>query len=103
MKIIVCGAGRIGKSMVSYLSYGNNDIIVIDKDQQKLDEISKEWDIMPILGNASHPEILEKAEAKDADLILAVTNSDEVNMISCQVADCLFHVRQKIARIDSPE
>lgn len=103
MKIIVCGAGRIGKSMVSYLSYGNNDIIVIDKDQQKLDEISKEWDIMPILGNASHPEILEKAEAKDADLILALTNSDEVNMISCQVADCLFHVRQKIARIDSPD
>ena len=103
MKIIVCGAGRIGKSMVSFLSYGNNDIIVIDTDQQKLDEISKEWDIMPILGNAAHPDILEKAEANDADMILAVTNSDETNLVSCQVADCLFNVRQKVARIDSPE
>lgn len=103
MKIIVCGAGRIGKNIVSYLSYGNNDISVIDNDQQKLDEMAKEWDVMPVLGNASHPEILEKAGAEEADMILALTNSDEVNMIACQVADFIFHVKKKIARIDSEE
>lgn len=96
MRIIVCGAGRIGKSIVSYLSQGNNDIVVIDNDQRRLDEISKEWDVMPIFGPASHPEILEKAGAMNADLILALTNVDEVNLIACQVADYLFHVRKKL-------
>ena len=81
MKIVVCGAGRIGKNIVSYLSQGNNDISVIDNDQRHLDEIAKEWDVLPVLGSASHPEILEKAGAMNADLILAVTNVDEVNMI----------------------
>ncbi len=103
MKIVVCGAGRIGKNIVSYLSQGNNDISVIDNDQRHLDEIAKEWDVLPVLGSASHPEILEKAGAMNADLILAVTNVDEVNMIACQVADYLFHVRKKIARIDSKD
>lgn len=103
MKIIVCGAGRIGKSMVSYLSQGNNDIVVIDKDQRRLDEIAKEWDVMPVMGEASHPDVLEKAGALNADLILAVTNVDEVNLVACQVADYLFQVRKKIARIDSKE
>ena len=103
MKIIVCGAGRIGKNIVSYLSYGNNDISVIDIDQQKLDEVDKEWDILPVLGNAAHPDVLERAGAEEADMILALTNSDEVNMVACQVADYLFHIRKKIARIDSEE
>ena len=103
MKIIVCGAGRIGKNIVSYLSYGNNDISVIDIDQQKLDEVAKEWDILPVLGNAAHPDVLERAGAEEADMILALTNSDEVNMVACQVADYLFHIRKKIARIDSEE
>ena len=103
MKIIVCGAGRIGKSLVGYLSQGNNDISVIDKDQRRLEEVSKEWDVMTVYGNAAHPDILEKSGAENADLILAATNNDEVNMVACQVADYLFHVRKKIARIDSPE
>ena len=103
MKIIVCGAGRIGKSLVGYLSQGNNDISVIDKDQRRLEEVSKEWDVMTVYGNAAHPDILEKSGADNADLILAATNNDEVNMVACQVADYLFHVRKKIARIDSPE
>lgn len=103
MKIIVCGAGRIGKSMVSYLSQGNNDITVIDNDQRKLDDIAKEWDIMPILGCCSHPDVLEKAGTMNADLILAVTNADEVNLITCEIAAYLFKVRKKIARIDSKE
>lgn len=64
MKIIVCGAGSVGRSIVAYLSRGSNDIIVIDTDSHKLDEISKEWDIQPINGSASHPDVLEKAGAR---------------------------------------
>lgn len=101
MKIIVCGAGSVGRSIVSYLVQGNNDIIVIDTDSKKLEEVSKEWDIQPINGSASHPDILDKAGAKNADIIIAATNSDEVNLIVCQVAQSLFNVPKKIARIDS--
>ena len=70
MKIIVCGAGSVGRSIVAYLSRGSNDIIVIDTDSHKLDEISKEWDIQPINGSASHPDVLEKAGARSADMII---------------------------------
>lgn len=103
MKIIVCGAGSVGKSIVGYLSHGNNDIIVIDNNQTNLDELSKEYEVQSILGMASHPEVLEKAGAKDADLILAVTNSDEVNMVICQVAYSVFNIQTKIARIDAQD
>ena len=101
MKIIVCGAGSVGRSIVSYLSRGNNDIIVIDKDSHKLDEISKEWDIQPVQGSASHPDILEKAGASTADMLIAATDCDEVNLTACQVAHTLFNVQKKIARVDS--
>ena len=77
MKIIVCGAGSVGRSIVAYLSRGSNDIIVIDTDSHKLDEISKEWDIQPINGSASHPDVLEKAGARSADMIIAATDRDE--------------------------
>lgn len=102
MKIIVCGAGDVGKSIVRYLSQGNNDIIVIDNNPSKLDELSKGMDIQPILGSASHPDILEKAGAQNADMLIAATDDDEVNMIACQVAYSIFNIDKKIARIDSP-
>ncbi len=102
MKIIVCGAGSIGQSIVSYLIKGNNDIAVIDHNQRRLDEVSKEYDILPILGEASHPDVLERAGANNADLILAVTDVDEVNMIICQIAYTLFNIPRKIARIEHP-
>ena len=101
MKIIVCGAGSVGQSIVSYLTKGNNDIAVIDNNQRRLDELSKEYDILPVLGEASHPDILERAGGKEAELILAVTDSDEVNMMVCQIAYTLFNIPRKIARIDS--
>lgn len=101
MKIIVCGSGSVGRSIVSYLVKGSNDIIVIDKDQKRLDEIAKEYDVLPVLGDASHPDILERADIKNADIILAVTDMDEVNMVICQVAHTLFGVPRKIARIDN--
>ncbi|MCQ2741023.1 MAG: NAD-binding protein, partial [Alphaproteobacteria bacterium] len=101
MKIIVCGAGAKGRSIVSYLVKGNNDITVIDDNQRTLDELSKEFDILPIQGKPSHPDILERAGAKDCDMILALTDVDEVNMIVCQLAYTLFHVPTKIASVNS--
>lgn len=101
MKIIVCGGGSVGKSIVSYLVKGNNDVIVIDRNQARLDELAKEYDVLPVLGDASHPDVLERAGIKNADIILAVTDVDEVNMVICQVAHTLFGVSRKIARIDN--
>lgn len=101
MKIIVGGAGSVGESVVSYLAQGNNDIIVVDTNSKNLDNLSQTFDIRPILGSIAHPDILEKAGAKNADLLLAVTNSDEANMTACQVAYSLFKLPQRIARIDS--
>ncbi len=101
MKIIVCGAGAVGRSVVSYLVKGNNDIIVIDDNQRYLDEIAKEFDILPIFGKPSHPDILEKAGAKDCDMILAVTEVDEANMVICQLAYSLFNIPKKIASVNS--
>ena len=103
MKIIVCGAGNVGKSLVSYLVQGNNDIVVIDNDNQKLKALSKEFDIQPVLGSASHPEVLEKADADKADMLIAATDNDEVNMIACEVGAALFNISKKIARIDSQD
>ncbi len=103
MKIIVCGAGSVGRSIVSYLVKGNNDIVVIDNNQRHLDDLSKEFDIQPVFGSASHPEILEKANAKSAELLIAVTDVDEVNMIACEVASAIFNIPRKIARIDAQD
>ncbi len=101
MKIIVCGAGNLGKSVVSYLVKGNNDIVVIDDNQRNLDETAKEFDVLPVVGKPSHPDVLERAGAKDCDMILAVSDVDEVNMIVCQLAYTLFAIPKKIAAINS--
>ena len=101
MKIIVGGAGNVGRSIISYLSRASNDIIVLDTDQSRLDEISKEFDIQPVLGSVSRPDILEKVGAQTADILIAATNNDEVNLVACQVAYTLFNIKKKIARVDS--
>lgn len=101
MKIVVGGASSVGKSIVGYLSLGDNDIIVVDENAQKLDELAKEYDIQPVLGSISHPDIQESINMGNADMLIAVTDNDEVNLIACQVAYTLFNVPQKIARVDS--
>lgn len=101
MKIIVCGAGNVGRSIVGYLTQGNNDIIVIDNKAAHLNELAKEFDVQPVLGNAAHPDILEQAGAKNVNLLIAATDNDEVNMVACQVAHTIFNVPKRIARIDS--
>lgn len=99
MKAIILGAGQVGFSIARYLVQEQNHITIVDQSPHVLDTISDKLDIQPILGFASHPEVLERAGAKEADLIIAVTSSDEVNMIACEVAQSLFNVSTKIARI----
>ena len=99
MKIIILGAGQVGLSVAANLVSEDNDITLVDINPSALQVISERYDLRTITGVASHPSVLEKAGAKDAEMILAVTNSDEVNMIACQVAYTLFHTPTKIARI----
>ncbi len=103
MRIIVAGAGLTGTSIVSYLSknFKADDIVVIDNNQKALKRLSQLYDIQTIFGSSSSPEILKQAGAKNADILMALTNSDEVNMVTCQMAYSLFNVPQKIARIES--
>lgn len=101
MKIIVGGAGSVGRSIIGYLSRGSNEVVVVDIDQDRLSEISREFDVQPVLGSISHPEIQEKIGANKADMLIAATDNDEVNMVACQVAYSLFKIPRKIARIDS--
>ncbi len=99
MQVIVCGAGKVGYSIASYLSRENNDVTVIDTDAAMIANVNMDLDANGILGSASSPEVLDSAGANDADMIIAVTHSDEVNMVACQVAHSLFNVPKKIARI----
>ena len=101
MKILILGAGQVGTSVADVLAHEANDITVVDIDESKLDDLRDRLDIGTVRGEASHPEVLAQAGAEDADMILAVTNSDEINMIACQVAYTLFHTPTKIARVRS--
>ncbi len=99
MKIIILGAGQVGASVAETLAGEANDITIIDQNEALLRNLQDRLDVKTIVGHAAHPEVLEQAAAEDADLILAVTNSDETNMVACQIASTLFHTPTKIARI----
>lgn len=101
MKVIVCGAGQVGFNIAHYLASENNDVTVVDQRPDLIRKISDTLDVQAILGYASHPPVLEQAGAADADMIIAVTHADEVNMVACQVAHSLFNVPTKIARVRS--
>ena len=103
MKIIILGAGQVGKSVANNLVSENNDITVVDVNADLLRDLRDRLDIGTVQGLASHPDVLRRAGAEDADMILAVTNSDEVNMVACQVAYTLFRTPTKIARVRSQE
>ncbi len=103
MKIIILGAGQVGTSVTANLASEANDITVIDLDAAVLHDLQDRLDIRTVIGCASHPDILAQAGADDADMIIAVTNSDETNMVACQVAYTLFHTPTKIARVRSIE
>ena len=99
MKVIVCGAGQVGFNIARYLALEGNDITVIDQRADLVRRISDSLDVQGIVGHASHPDILEQAGAEDADMIIAVTHGDEVNMVACQIAHSIFDVPTKIARV----
>lgn len=99
MKIIILGAGQVGTSVANNLASEANDITVIDQDPELLSALQDRLDLRTVQGHAAHPDVLTRAGAEDADMILAVTNSDETNMVACQVAYTLFHTPTKIARV----
>lgn len=99
MRIIICGAGQVGISIATYLAREDNDVTLIDSDPEKIAQASSDLDARCIRGFASSPDVLSSAGASNADMLIAVTNSDEVNMLACQVGHSLFNVPKKIARI----
>jgi trk system potassium uptake protein TrkA len=103
MKIIILGAGQVGGSLALSLANENNDITLVDTSASVLQDIQDRADLRTVVGEASHPSVLAMAGAKDADMIIALTNSDETNMVACQVAYTLFHTPTKIARIRAVE
>ena len=102
MKIIILGAGQVGRTAAYHLAREEaNDVTVVDTNDHLLRDLQDRLDIRTVAGNGAHPNVLEMAGAANADMIVALTNSDEVNMVACQVAWTLFRTRTKIARIRS--
>lgn len=101
MKIIILGAGQVGGTLAGNLVGENNDITLVDEDLERLHQLQSKFDLRVIQGNAAYPQTLRQAGAEDADMVVAVTSSDETNMIACQIAYTLFNTPTRIARIRS--
>lgn len=103
MHIIIVGAGEVGYQIAKFLAEEGIDVVVIDQDREKLKRISEELDVAIIEGGGGDPSVLKEAEAEKADILLAVTNSDETNMIACLLGKAMFNIPRKIARIRNPD
>jgi len=103
MNIIICGAGRVGYTIAKVLSEQNHSITVIDQSSEDIQKINDGLDVKGIVGKATYPSVLEKASASEADMIIAVTKNDEINMLICQIAFSMFKIQKKIARIRSKD
>ena len=103
MKIIILGAGQVGGALASNLASEANDITVVDKNETYLRDLRDHLDIGVVIGHASHPEVLLRAGIEDADMLIAVTSDDEINMVACQIVHSLFNTPTKIARVRSQE
>ena len=103
MNIIICGAGRVGYTIAKLLSEQEHSITVIDQSSEDIQKINDDLDVKSIVGKATYPSVLEKANAEDADMIIAVTRNDEINMLICQIAFSIFKIGKKIARIRSQD
>ncbi|KRO86466.1 MAG: potassium transporter TrkA, partial [Rhodobacter sp. BACL10 MAG-120910-bin24] len=99
MKVIICGAGQVGWQIASHLAGERNKVTIVDSNPELVRRATDTLDVRGIAGFASYPDVLEKAGAKDADMIIAATQSDEINMVTCQVAHSVFGVPRKIARL----
>lgn len=102
MKIIILGAGQVGGMLAEHLTNEKNDIVVVDTDGERLRNLADRLDIAVVTGHAAHPDVLARAGANDAEMIIAVTDSDEINMVACQISHTLFHTPRKISRVRSP-
>ena len=103
MKIIILGAGQVGGTLAENLVGENNDITLVDTNGDRLRSLQDKFDLRVVQGHGSHPRVLREAGADDADMLVAVTSSDETNMVACQVAYSLFNTPNRIARIRSPD
>tara|TARA_B100000900_G_scaffold386954_1_gene377820 strand:+ start:28 stop:1419 length:1392 start_codon:yes stop_codon:yes gene_type:complete len=103
MNIIICGAGRVGFTIAKLLSEQGHSITVIDQSSEDIQKINDALDVKAIVGKATYPSILEKANANETDMIIAVTRNDEINMLICQIAFSIFKIPKKIARIRSQD
>jgi trk system potassium uptake protein TrkA len=99
MKVIICGAGQVGWQIARHLSGEHNDVTVVDSNPDLVRRATDTLDVQGIAGFASYPDVLERAGARDADMLIAATHSDEVNMVTCQVAHSIFSIQRKIARL----
>lgn len=101
MKVIICGAGQVGWQIARHLSGERNDVTVVDNNPDLVRRATDTLDVQGIAGFASYPDVLERAGARDAEMVIAATYSDEVNMVTCQVAHSVFGINRKIARLRS--
>ena len=101
MNIIICGAGRVGFTIAKLLTEQNHSVTVIDQSSEDIQKINEALDVKAIVGKATYPSILEKANGSEADMIIAVTKNDEINMLICQIGYTAFNIPKKIARIRS--
>jgi len=103
MKVIVCGAGKVGTSIAKHLVDQGNEVTVVDQSKKLIAQIKEKLDLKTIIGSASYPSVLENAGCRDADMIIAVTLQDEINMVACQMAHTFFKTPRKIARLRSED
>ena len=103
MNIIICGAGRVGFTIAKLLTEQDHSVTIIDQSSEDIQRINDSLDIKAIVGKATLPSVLERANTNDADMIIAVTRNDEINMLICQIAYSLFKVPKKIARVRNQE
>ena len=101
MKVIICGAGQVGWQIAKHLSVEQNSVTIVDSDPDLIRSATESIDVQGVTGFASYPDVLEQAGARDADMIIAATTSDEVNMVVCQMAHSIFSIPRKIARLRS--
>lgn len=99
MRVIICGAGQVGTTIARQLAAEGAHVTVVDISPEQIRHVDANYDVRGMVGHASHPEVLRRAGAKDADMLIAVTHSDEVNMVACQVAYSLFKTKRRIARL----
>lgn len=103
MNILILGAGQVGSALAQFLSKENNNVTIVDTDEDRLQKLQDHIDVRAVKGHAAYPSVLEEAGAEDADMLIAVTPSDEINLLACQIAKILFKVPDKIARIRRSE